>query len=34
MAVFQQDTEFNELFIKPTRGLYEDQAITVTEFKE
>ena len=34
MAVFQQDTEFNEPFIKPIRGLYEDQVITVTEFKE
>ena len=34
MAVFKQDTEFNEPFIKPIRGLYEDQAITVTEFKE
>ena len=34
MAVFKRDTEFNELFIQPIRGLYEDQAITVTEFKE
>ena len=34
MAVFQRDTEFNELFIMPICGLYEDQAITVTEFKE
>ena len=34
MALFKRDTEFNELFIKPICGLYEDQAITVTEFKE
>ena len=34
MAVFKRGTEFNELFIKPIRGLYEEQAITVTEFKE
>ena len=34
MVVFQRDTEFNEPFIKPICGLYEDQAITVTEFKE
>ena len=34
MAVFQRDAEFNEPFIKPIHGLYEDQAITVTEFKE
>ena len=34
MAVFKRDTEFNELFIKPICGLYEDQAITVAEFKE
>ena len=27
-------TAFNELFIKPIRGLYMDQAITVEEFKE
>ena len=25
---------FNELFIKPIRGLYNDQAITVEEFKD
>ena len=34
MVVLKQDTEFNELFIKPIRGLYEDQAITVNEFKD
>ena len=34
MAVLKRDREFNELFIKPIRGLYEDQCITVTEFKE
>ena len=34
MALFKRDTEFNELFIKPICGLYKDQEITVTEFKE
>ena len=34
MAVFKRDTEFNERFVRPICGLYEDQAITVTEFKE
>ena len=33
MAVFKRDIEFDELFIKPIHGLYEDQAITVNEFK-
>ena len=34
MAVLKHDTAFNELFIKPIRGLYMDQAISVDEFKE
>ena len=34
MAVLKRDTTFNELFIKPIRGLYDDQAITVEEFKD
>ena len=34
MAVLKCDRKFNELFIKPIRGLYEDQSITVTEFRE
>ena len=34
MAVLKRDTTFNELFIKPIHGLYDDQAITVEEFKD
>ena len=34
MAVLKRDTTFNELFIKPIRGLYDDQAISVEEFKD
>ena len=34
MAVFKRDIKNNKLFIKPIRGLYEDQVITVEEFKE
>ena len=34
MAILKRDTTFNELFIKPIRGLYDDQAITVEEFKD
>ena len=34
MAVLKRDTTFNELFIKPIRGLYDDHAITVEEFKD
>ena len=34
MAVMRRDTAFNELFIKPIRGLYDDQMISVDEFKE
>ena len=34
MATLKRDTTFNELFIKPIRGLYDDQAITVEEFKD
>ena len=34
MAVLKQDMTFNELFIKPIRGLYEDHAISVAEFKD
>ena len=34
MAVMKRDTAFNELFIKPIRGLYKDQIISVDEFKE
>ena len=34
MAVLKRDTEFNKLFIKPIRGLYEDHAIKVNEFKD
>ena len=34
MAIFKRDIKNNELFIKPIRGLYEDQVITVDEFKE
>ena len=34
MAVYKRDTAFNELFIKPTRGLYIDHSIGVDEFKE
>ena len=34
MAVLKRDRKFNVFFIKPIRGLYEDQSITVTEFRE
>ena len=34
MAVLKCGTVFNELFIKPIRGLYKDQTISVDEFKE
>ena len=34
MAVYKHDTVFNELFIKPIRGLYLVDATTVEEFKE
>ena len=34
MAVLKQDMTFNELFIKPIRGLYSEQLITVDEFKD
>ena len=34
MAILKRDTTFNELFIKPIRSLYDDQAITVEEFKD
>ena len=34
MAVLKRDTTFNELFIKPIRGLYSDQVISVEEFKD
>ena len=34
MAVLKRDTTFNELFIKPICGLYDDQAFTVEEFKD
>ena len=34
MAVYKCDTVFNELFIKPIRGVYRDHALSVDEFKE
>ena len=34
MAVHKCDTAFNELFIKPIRGLYLDHTITINEFKD
>ena len=34
MPMMKRDTAFNELFIKPIRGLYKDQIISVDEFKE
>ena len=34
MAMLGRDREFNELFIKPIRGLYSEQSITVDEFKD
>ena len=34
MAILKRDTTFNELFIRPIRGLYPDQALTVEEFKD
>ena len=33
MAALKRDTTFNELFAKPICGLYDDQAITIEEFK-
>ena len=34
MAVLKRDKTFNELFIRPIRGLYQEQEITVEEFKD
>ena len=34
MAVMKRDTAYNELFIKPTRGLYAEYSMSVEEFKE
>ena len=34
MAILKRDMTFNEVFIRPIRGLYKDQAITVEEFKD
>ena len=34
MAVLKRDKTFNELFIRPIRGLYQEQSITVEEFKD
>ena len=34
MAVYRRDTAFNELFIKPIRGLYLDHTISTEEFKD
>ena len=34
MVVYKRDTAFNELFVKPIRGLYIDQSIGVDEMKE
>ena len=34
MVVLKRDTTFNELFIKPIRGLYSDQVISVEDFKD
>ena len=34
MAILKRGTTFNELFIRPIRGLYPDQALTVKEFKD
>ena len=34
MAALKRDMTFNELSIKPIRGLYDDQAITVEEIKD
>ena len=34
MAVYKRDTAFNELFIKPIRGLYLEHTITMNEFKD
>ena len=34
MAVYKRDTAFNELFVKPIRGLYIEHSIGVDEFKE
>ena len=34
MAVLKRDTTFNELFVKPIRGLYSDQTISVEDFKD
>ena len=34
MAVMKCDTAYNELFIRPIRGLYADYAMSVDEFKD
>ena len=34
MAVYKRDIAFNELFIKPIRGLYLEHTITIEEFKD
>ena len=34
MAVYKRDTAFNELFIKPIRGLYLEHIISTEEFKD
>ena len=34
MAVYKRDSAFNELFIKPIRGLYLEHTITIEEFKD
>ena len=34
MVVYKCDMAFNELFIKPMRGLYIDHALSVEESKE
>ena len=34
MVVHKRDMAFNELFIKPIRGLYLDDTITIDKFKD
>ena len=34
MVVYKRDSAFNELFIKPIRGLYLEHTITIEEFKD
>ena len=34
MVVYKRDSAFNELFIKPIRGLYLEHMITIEEFKD